>query len=99
MTRRSHALPTPRGFTLPSQEAANHYFQFVEAILGNGKTTTGFEYSAPLTESVLLGPIATRFPGATLEWNAKKMHFTNSAEATRFVQRKYRAGWTMKGLS
>jgi hypothetical protein len=87
------------GFTLPSQEAANHYFQFVEAILGNGKTTTGFEYSGPLTESVLLGPISTRFPHTTLEWNAKKMRFTNSAEATRFVKRKYRVGWTVKGLS
>lgn len=85
--------------TPPSQEAANHYFQFVEAILGNGKTTTGFEYSAPLTEAVLLGPIATRFPRATLEWNAKKMRFTNSAEATRFVKRRYRVGWAVKGLS
>jgi Oxidoreductase family, NAD-binding Rossmann fold/Oxidoreductase family, C-terminal alpha/beta domain len=87
------------GFTPPTEEAANHYFQFVEAILGNGKTTTGFEYSAPLTESVLLGPIATRFPRTTLEWNAKKMHFRNSTEATGFVKRNYRAGWTVKGLS
>ena len=88
-----------QGFAMPPQEPVNHYFQFVEAILGNGKTTTGFEYSAPLTESVLLGPIATRFPKTTLEWEAKKLKFTNSAEATAFVKRKYRAGWGVKGLS
>jgi hypothetical protein len=87
------------GFPTPAEEAVNHYFQFVEAILGNGKTTAGFEYSAPLTEAVLLGPIATRFPKTTLEWDAKKMRFPNSAEATRFVRRSYRKGWSVKGLS
>jgi hypothetical protein len=86
------------GYAVPQEEAANHYFQFVDAILGNGKTTAGFEYSAPLTESVLLGPIATRFPKTTLEWNAKKLKFNNSPEATAFVRRRYRAGWSVKGL-
>ena len=93
-------LPEDRfqGFAMPAEEPANHYFQFVEAILGNTKTTAGFEYSAPLTESVLLGPIATRFPKTTLQWNAHKLKFTNSPEATAFVKRKYRKGWAVKGL-
>ena len=44
----------------------------MDAVLGNGKTTTSFDYSGPLTESVLLGPLATRFPKTTLEWNSRR---------------------------
>jgi len=47
---------------------------------------------------VLLGPLATRFPNTTLEWNAAKMKFDNS-EANRYVRRVYRKGWEVKGLS
>jgi hypothetical protein len=70
----------------------------VDAVLGNGKTSTPFSYSGLLTESVLLGPIATHFPNTTLEWNSAKLKFRNSAEATEYVRRKYRSGWGMKRL-
>jgi hypothetical protein len=88
-----------RDFVVPKIEPANHYFQFVDAVLGNGRTSAAFDYSGPLTEAVLLGPVATRFPKTTLEWNARKMKFKNSKEASSYVRRKYRAGWTVKGLS
>jgi hypothetical protein len=84
---------------MPEITPVNHYFQFVETVLGKNKTTTSFDYSGPLTEAVLLGPLATHFPKTTLEWNAAKMKFTNSPEATRLVRRQYRAGWHVKGLS
>lgn len=87
-----------RDFAMPKIEPANHYFQFVDAVLGNGHTTAGFEYAGPLTETVLLGPVATRFPQTTLEWNARKMKFRNSTEASGYVRRQYRAGWKVKGL-
>jgi predicted dehydrogenase len=85
-------------YTMPQIESVNHYHEFVEAVLGNGTTSTPFDYSGPLTEAVLLGPIATRFPNTTLEWNAAKMKFRNSPEATQYVRRKYRSGWGVKGL-
>jgi predicted dehydrogenase len=88
-----------RDFKMPEITAINHYFQFVEAVQGKGKTTTQFDYSGPLTESVLLGPLATRFPKTTLQWDSAKLKFTNSPEATRFVRRQYRGGWHVKGLS
>jgi hypothetical protein len=87
-----------KGFPLPQHEAVNHYFQFVDAVMGNGKTTTSFDYSGPLTEAVLLGPLATRFPKTTLEWNSAKLKFGNSAEANRYVRTRYREGWKVKGL-
>jgi predicted dehydrogenase len=88
-----------QGYSMPAIEPLNHYFQFADAVLGKTKTTTPFDYAGPLTESVLLGPLATRFPRTTLEWNAAKMRFTNSPEATAHVRRAYRAGWQVKGLS
>jgi len=88
-----------RDFKMPEITAINHYFQFVDAVQGKGKTTTLFDYSGPLTESVLLGPLASRFPKTTLEWDSARQKFTNSPEATRFVRRQYRGGWHVKGLS
>lgn len=86
------------GYTMPKPGAENHYLQFVEAIRGNGKTSTPFDYSGPLTEWVLLGCLATRFPMTTLEWNAANLKVTNHAEANQFVRRPYRKGWEVEGL-
>jgi predicted dehydrogenase len=82
----------------PEPEGDNHYLQFVEACRGNGKTSTPFEYSGPMTESVLLGCLATRFPKTTLEWDAAGLKVTNVEEANRFVRRRYREGWEVEGL-
>ena len=87
-----------KDFPMPQFETVNHYHQFVEAVIGNGKTTTSFDYAGPLTEAVLLGPLATRFPKTTLEWNSAKLKFTNSPEANQHVRTKYRDGWMVKGL-
>ncbi len=71
----------------------NHWQQFVKAVLGEGKTGANFDYAGPLTESVLLGSVATRFPQQTLAWDAAGLKFTNVAEANAFVRRTYRVGW------
>jgi hypothetical protein len=57
-----------------------------------------FNYSGPLTESVLIGCLATRFPGTTFEWDAANLTFTNHTEANRFIRRQYRRRWEMEGL-
>ncbi len=51
-----------KDYTMPNPGGNDHYLQFVEACRGNGTTSTPFSYSGPLTESVLLGCLATRFP-------------------------------------
>jgi predicted dehydrogenase len=88
-----------RDYKLPRPGGEDHYRQFVEACRGNGKTSSPFAYSGPLTESVLLGCLATRFPQTTLEWDAANLKVTNVAEANRFVRRRYRKGWEVEGLS
>jgi predicted dehydrogenase len=87
------------GFAVPTIETDDHYHQFVSTILGKAKTSAAFDYSGPLTEAVLLGPLATRFPKTTLLWDSARMKFTNSPEASAHVRRKYRTGWKIKPLA
>jgi predicted dehydrogenase len=93
-------LPADRfkDYQLPRPGAENHYLQFVEACRGNATTSTPFSYSGPLTESVLLGCLATRFPKTTLDWDAAALKVTSVPEANRFVRRQYRKGWEVEGL-
>jgi len=84
---------------LPNPGGNDHYLQFVEACRGNGKTSTPFDYSGPLTETVLLGCLATRFPKMTLDWDPTTLRVTNLHEANAFVRRRYRKGWEVEGLS
>jgi predicted dehydrogenase len=86
------------GYAMPAFERTDHYLEFADAVLGVGKTSTPFDYSGPLTEAVLLGPLATRFPNTTLEWHGSKARFSNSPEANGFLRRTYRAGWSVGGL-
>ena len=84
-------------FERPRIQPANHWHQFVDAILGKDRTQANFDYAGPLTEAVLLGCVATRFPQTTLNWDARKMTF-NVKEANQFVRRQYRQGWEVVGL-
>ena len=86
------------GFKYPDVGSANHWHEFIDAVAGKGTTSAGFDYSGPLTESVLLGSVATRFPNQLLEWNSAKLKFTNVAAANQHVRRAYRKGWETKGL-
>ena len=84
---------------LEEQGGNNHYLQFVDACRGEGKTSAPFAYSGPLTEMVLLGCLATRFPKQTLKWEAESMKVTNVEEANKFVRRKYRKGWEIASMA
>ncbi len=100
MSDRPALFPAARfqDFKLPHLEAVNHWKQFVDACRGDGKTTADFSYAGPLTETILLGGIASRFPQTTLEWNSPHMKF-KFKEANRFVRREYRKGWSVRGLA
>ena len=80
-------------------EGSNHWHEFVDAVLGNGPMpSANFDYSGPLSETVLLGGIATRFPQETLIWDAPKLSFKGNSKATALVSKSYRKGWEVKGL-
>jgi predicted dehydrogenase len=84
-------------FKLPHVNGLKHWEQFVEACRGNGKTTADFAYAGPLTETILLGDIAARFPHTTLNWHSRKLHF-DEAGADQYVRREYRKNWSVAGL-
>ena len=87
-----------KDFKFPDISGVDHWGQFLQACQGSCQTTAHFGYSGPLTETVLLGGVASRFPQTTLKWNAEKLRFDLS-EANHFIRRKYRSGWRVRGLS
>lgn len=94
----SHALLPEDKFkdtTRPTpfiQDSKGHHLEWINAIRTGGSTTCRFDYSGPLTETVLLGNVAFR-TGQRLEWDAAKMKATNCAEADQFIQHHYRGDW------
>ena len=82
-----------KGLARPKPVKRNHYHHFVDACLGGEKTESFFEQTGPMTESILLGTVATRIPNTKLEWDAEKMEITNVPEARKYLSRTYRKGW------
>ncbi|MEX0274448.1 MAG: Gfo/Idh/MocA family protein [Flavobacteriaceae bacterium] len=72
-----------------ASEGPKHYHQFVDACLGKAECTAPFSYAGRLTETILLGVIAGRFPNQTLHWDAQKAQFAEK-EANAFLAGEYR---------
>lgn len=80
-------------FKIPVVPARDHYTSWAHACLGEDQATSHFDYSGPLTETVLLGTIAIRNPGETLTWHADKMELTGAPRAAALLTKSYRSGW------
>lgn len=70
----------------------NHYREWIAACKGGPAALSNFDYAGPLTEAVLLGNVALR-ADTQLEWDARRMVVSNSAEATALLRKQYRKGW------
>lgn len=70
-------------------ESKKHYHQFVDACMGKDECSAPFSYAGRLTETILLGVIAGRFPNQTLHWDSKKAKFSEK-EANQYLDGKYR---------
>ena len=73
--------------------ARDHYVSWAHACLGEDSTTSHFDYSGPLTETVLLGTIAIRHPNTPLAWDSTSMKLAGAPTAQEMLTKKYRAGW------
>ena len=102
----------------PEQTEAEHghHREWIDAIKAGFNSpehqalTSSFDYSGPLTETVLMGNIAIRsymlreqtergykyFGRKKLLWDGKAMKITNLEAANQFVGRDYRSGWELK---
>lgn len=72
-----------------------HAWDWADAIRTGRQAGSNFDYGGPLTQVALLGLIAIKFPGRTLQWNDKKARFTNCSEANAFLNPPYRKGWKL----
>jgi predicted dehydrogenase len=81
-----------RDYQVPQLDDLNHYTGWAHACLGDGTTTSNFAYSGPLTEAVLIGVVAVRFPGQRLQWDTRAGQFTNHAAANERLTKNYRVG-------
>ncbi len=78
----------------PSISASmGHHKEWIVACKTGSPTTCSFDYSGPLTETVLLGNVAYRC-GKRIHWDPVNLKVTNAPEANQYVQRDYRNGWT-----
>jgi len=80
--------------TLPRIEG-NHEQNWAEACKGGEPACSNFNYSGPLTETVVMGNLAIKYPNKKLNWDGANMRVTNFAEANDFVNMHYREGWVL----
>ncbi|HRQ88211.1 MAG TPA: Gfo/Idh/MocA family oxidoreductase [Bacteroidia bacterium] len=76
----------------------DHYHGWIDGCLTGKQPSDDFGYGARLTETILLGNIAVRYPNTKLQWDGEAMRFTNHDEANRWLTRDYREGWDLKAL-
>ncbi len=86
-------------FKQPEEKGLSHWHVWVDAILSNTRTSDGFHYAGPLTETVQLGNIAALHPGKTLEWDVEALKFQNLPEANALLTKKYRQGFEVEAVS
>jgi predicted dehydrogenase len=72
-----------------------HEKDWLRACKGGKPASSNFDYSGLLSETVLMGNLAVRFPNRRLLWDGEKMEVTNDAEANAYVRPRYRQGWKL----
>ena len=86
--------PKPAVAKVPGGEQG-HEKDWLRACKGGQPASSNFDYSGPLSEMVLMGNLAVRYPNRKLLWDGEKMEVTNDAEANAYVRRQYREGWKL----
>jgi predicted dehydrogenase len=83
--------------TLPRIEKGSdgHEQNWIRACKNGKPACSNFDYSGPLTETVVMGNLAILNPNVVLEWNGENMKFTNNDEANAFVKPQFREGWSL----
>jgi len=72
-----------------------HEADWVRACKGGEPACSNFDNSGPLSELVLMGNLAVRFPNQTLRWDGEKMEVTNNKDANDYAHCPYRKGWSL----
>jgi hypothetical protein len=74
----------------------SHEINWANAIMKKAEPSSDMAYAAKLTETMLLGIVALRTgQGVKIDYDAANMRVTNNADANQYLQREYRAGWSL----
>jgi hypothetical protein len=76
------------------QKSLGHHAEWIAACKTGSPTTCNFDYSGALTEANHLGNVAYRV-GKRLEWDPVRLEATNCPEASRYIRKEYRQGWSL----
>lgn len=82
--------PPPK--TIP--DSVGHHQEWINACQQGTPTTCSFDYSGPLTETVLLGNVAYR-AGEKIAWDAQNLKAIGSPQAEAYLHSSYRPGWSL----
>jgi len=77
-------------------ESPGHHQEWINACKTGKARRCDFDYSGTLIEHNLLALVAYRV-GRKLQWDANALSAANCPEATRFIRKTYRTGWTLDG--
>lgn len=88
----SDAVPT----SIPRAPHENNYREWFAAVEGDiDQSESNFSLAGPMTETILLGVLAQRFPQSPLRWNGDEMKVEGRPELDRYLKREYRSGWEL----
>lgn len=74
-------------------ESPGHFDEFIVAVEGGRMPESNFDYSAALTETVVLGNLAVWASGERVEWDAANMKAKGRPDLDVLLQPQYRPGW------
>jgi len=84
--------------TIPRIDAGSdgHERDWIRACKDGKPACSNFDYSGPLTETVVMGNLAMLNPGKKLEWDGENMKITSDEKANECVRPTYREGWSLE---
>lgn len=94
----SHKLfpeKTFEGFKAPAPfvpDSPGFHLEWIDACKGGTPATCNFDYSGPLSETVLLGNTAYR-AGGGFDWDASSLTAKGNDNAKQYLYSKFRKGW------
>ncbi len=80
------------------EKSPGHFEEWISAVKGDtpyDSPGSNFQYSAPMSETILLGNVALRY-GRKLDWDGQNFKFTNLPEANKYLTKEYTRGWDFK---
>lgn len=78
------------------EKSPGFYREWIDAIKGGPAPTCNFDYSGPMTETVLLGNLAYRAGGQAFDWDAENLLVADNERAQMMIKDRYRKGWRVE---